>query len=113
MNSGSAPQSVQQDQAWWRRFGRRNLCYIALVVLLIPFGMALQGSGADAVHGGHGIWTAFLVWCIGSLAYFVVNAVLLVSALARDQPVAKPLIACALPFGVLGGVLLAESLVIL
>jgi hypothetical protein len=42
-----------------------------------------------------------MIWGVGSLAFFVVNAVLLVFALVRSQPVAKAFVACALPVGLI------------
>jgi hypothetical protein len=86
---------------WWKRFGRRNLAYIAFVVLLIPFGIALEASGPGGPDRGGGVGAAVMIWGIGSLAFFVVNAVLLVFALVRSQPAAKAFVACALPSGLI------------
>ena len=38
-----------------------------------------------------------MLWGIVSLAFFAVNAALLVFALVKGQPAAKPFIACVLP----------------
>jgi hypothetical protein len=37
--------------SWWRRLGRRNLIYVAFVVLLIPFGVAMEAAGFDTPEG--------------------------------------------------------------
>jgi hypothetical protein len=85
----------------WKQFGRRNIAYIAFVVLLIPFGIALEASGPGGPDRGGGVGAALMIWGVGSLAFFVVNAVLLVFALVRSQPVAKAFVACALPVGLI------------
>ena len=68
---------------WWRRFGRRNLGYIAFVVLVIPFGIALEASGPGGPDRGGGVGAALMLWGIVSLAFFAVNAALLVFALRK------------------------------
>jgi len=108
-----AVQSIQSPGLWWKRVGRRNIGYVAFVVLLIPFGIALEVSGPGGPDRGGGIMSALMLWGIGSLGFFVVNVVLLFLALARGQPAAKPLIACALPVGIVVGSLLLESVILM
>ena len=95
---------------WWRRFGRRNLGYIAFVVLLIPFGIALEASGPGGPDRGGGVMAALMLWGVESLAFFAVNTVLLVVALIKGWPPGKPLIACAMPIAVLVGSLMLTGL---
>jgi hypothetical protein len=91
------PGPILPTLRWWSRFGRRDLGHIVFVVLLIPFGIALEASGPGGPDRGGGVGAALMLWGIVSLAFFVVNAALLVLALVKWQPAAKPFIACALP----------------
>jgi hypothetical protein len=105
-------QSASARPAWWRRFGRRNLAYVAFVVLLIPFGMVLEATGPTGPDRGGGVMAALMLWGSGSLVFFVVNVILLVVALTIGRPAAKPAIACALPFAIIIGVLLSQSIMV-
>jgi hypothetical protein len=71
--------------------------------------MALEASGPHGPDRGGGIMAALMLWVIGSIAFFVVNAVLLVIALAKGRPAGKPLIACALPVAVIVGTMMLEG----
>jgi hypothetical protein len=104
-----AARSTQARPAWWRRFGRRNLAYIAFVALLVPLGMVLEATGPAGPDRGGGVWTALLLWVIGSIAFFVVNAMLMMIALAKGRPAGKPAIACALPVAVIVGTMILEG----
>jgi hypothetical protein len=107
-----AAQSTPARPTWWRRFGRRNIAYAAFVVLLVPFGMVLEATGPTGPDRGGGIMAALMLWGIGSLAFFVVNAILLVVALVKGRPAAKPAIACALPFAIIVGVPMSQSIML-
>jgi hypothetical protein len=96
--------------AWWRRVGRRNLAYVAFVVSLVPIGMILEGSGPGGPDRGGGIMAALLLGGIGSVAFILVNAVLVVVALVQGQAVKKPLFACVVPIAVIGGILMFENI---
>ena len=61
--SGTAPTS------WWRRFGRRNWAYLAFVVLLVPFGIALEASGPGGPDRGGGVAAALMLGGIGTALY--------------------------------------------
>ncbi len=52
---------------------------------------------------------ALIVCGVGSIAFLLVNALLLVAGLAKGHAVGKPLIACALSFAVISGILTFES----
>jgi hypothetical protein len=101
--SGTAPTS------WWRRFGRRNWAYLAFVALLVPFGIALEASGPGGPDRGGGVAAALMLGGIGTALFFVINAVLLIIALLKNQPAAKPAIACALPIAIVFGMFLLEE----
>ena len=113
MSQLQTSRSVQARAAWWRRFGRRNLAYVAFVVLLVPFGMVLEASGPGGPDRGGGISAALMMWAIGSAAFFIVNVVLLVVALAKGRPPVKPLIGCALPIAIIVGTLMSEDIVVI
>ncbi len=98
--------------AWWRRFGRRNIAYIAFVILLVPFGIALEASGPQGPDRGGGVAAALMLGGIGTAAFFIVNAILLIVALVGNRPAAKPAIACALPIAIVLGMLLLEELTV-
>ena len=104
--SGTAPIS------WWRRFGRRNWAYLAFVVLLVPFGIALEASGPGGPDRGGGVAAALMLGGIGTALFFLINAVLLIIALVKKQPAGKPAIACALPIAIVLGMLLLEALTV-
>ena len=96
----------------WRRFGRRNIAYIAFVILLVPFGMALEASGPGGPDRGGGVAAALMLGGIGTAVFFVVNAILLIVALVKNRPAAKPAIACALPIAIVLGMLLLEEITV-
>jgi hypothetical protein len=97
---------------WWRRFGRRNIAYLIFLMLLVPFGIALEASGPRGPDSGGGVGAAVLLGGLASAAYLAVNAVLAVVALIRGRPLAKPLIACALPIAIVLLMLLLEDLTV-
>jgi hypothetical protein len=98
--------------SWWRRFGRRNWLYLAFVILLIPFGIALEASGPGGPNRGGGVAAALMLGGIGTALFFVVNAALLIIALVKKRPAGKPAIACALPIAIVLGMLLLEELTV-
>ena len=104
--SGTVPTS------WWRRFGGRNWAYLAFVALLVPFGIALEASGPGGPDRGGGVAAALMLGGIGTALFFAINAVLLIIALVKNQPAAKPAIACALPIAIVLGMLLLEALTV-
>ena len=97
---------------WIRRLGRRNIGYILFVVLLIPLGIAMEASGPHGPDAGGGIMSALLLWGIASAVFFVANAALAIAALVKGRPPGKPLIACALPIGIVIGALLLEEITV-
>ena len=96
----------------WRRFGYRNIAYLAFLVLLIPFGIALEASGPAGPDRGGGVGAAVMMGGIGTLLFFIANAVLLLIALIKRRPARIPLIACALPVAIVVFMLLLEELTV-
>ena len=88
--------------ASWLRFGQRNILYIGFVVLLVPFGMALDGPQPSGTPGPGGIAFAMMLYVAVSAGFFLINAGLVVFDLANGRRAAKALIGCALPvlFGI-------------
>jgi hypothetical protein len=84
---------------WPKRFGYRNIAYLASIPLLIVLAVTLEASGAQGPDARGAGGAAVLIWGIGSTVFFLVNAVLAIIALVRGQPAAKPAIACAMPLG--------------
>ena len=88
---------MDRIQEWAALIGRRNIAYVVFVSLLVPFGMLLEASGPKGPDSGGGIMAAMILWSMVSLIFFIANAGLLISSLARGRSAMKPLIACALP----------------
>ena len=88
-------------ESWVRRFGRRNVAYILFVVAVIGFAIALEARDPAAPDDSGGVGLALMLWSAGSLAFFVVNAVLVAVAVANRRSPRKALIACALPTGLI------------
>jgi hypothetical protein len=65
--------------------------------LLVPFGMLMEAAGPQGPDSGGGIMAAIILWGVVSLIFFIANAGLLISSVARGRSAMKPLIACALP----------------
>jgi hypothetical protein len=88
--------------ASWLKFGQRNILYIGFVALSVPFGMALDGPRPAGTQSLGGIAFALMVCGAVSVAFFLINAGLVVVDLAKGRRVAKALIGCALPlaFGI-------------
>lgn len=103
-NGGDAPPT------WLQSVGRRNLAYIAFVVILIPVANLLEASGPRGPDAGGGIMLGIILWALVSLVFFVVNAILLFVALAKQRPFQKPLVACLLPIAVIVATVMAEEL---
>jgi hypothetical protein len=99
-------------ERWWRRFGWRNWAYLAFVILLVPFGIALEASGPSGPDHGGGLAAALIIGGIGTGLFFLVNLVLLIVALAKNRPAGKPAIACALPIAIILGTFLLEELTV-
>ena len=89
--------SVDRVREWAALIGRRNIAYVVFVSLLVPFGMLMEAAGPQGPDSGGGIMAAIILWGVVSLIFFIANAGLLISSLARGRPAMKPLIACALP----------------
>src|SRR5690606_30816480 len=104
------PPTNPPPATWLSRWGRRNLAYVAFVAILITAANALEASGPQGPDSGGGIMFGLIVWGLVSLIFFVVNAILLIVALARDGNALKPFIACLLPVLVIVGVLVTEDL---
>lgn len=94
------------------RFGQRNVLYLGFVVLLVPFGLALDGRRPPGTESLGGIAFAFMLCIAVSMGFFVLNASLVVAAAARRRHSAKAAIGCVLPvvFGI--GAILARTLVL-
>ena len=88
---------MDRIQEWVAFVGRRNIAYVVFVSLLVPFGMLLDAAGPRGPDSGGGIMAAMILWSMVSLIFFIANAGLLISSLARGRSAMKPLIACALP----------------
>ena len=88
---------MDRVREWAALIGRRNIAYVVFVSLLVPFGMLLEASGPKGPDSGGGIMAAMILWSVVSLIFFIANAGLLISSLARGRSATKPLIACALP----------------
>lgn len=95
---------------WLQRGGRRNVAYVVFVAILIPVANALEASGPQGPDSGGGIMLGLIVWGLVSLGFFLVNAILLIAALAKSGEALKPFIACLLPVLVIAGVLVTEDL---
>jgi hypothetical protein len=98
----AVPESTQGSsmdliQEWAALIGRRNIAYVVFVSLLAPFGMLMEAAGTQGPDSGGGIMAAIILWGVVSLIFFIANAGLLISSLARGRSAMKPLIACALP----------------
>ena len=92
------------------RVGRRNIGYIIFVVLLIPLALLLEENGPSGPDAGGGIMFGLIVWALVSVAFFVINLILLIRDLARQRPAAKAFIACALPILAIVGTLVVEDI---
>ena len=97
---------------WINRFGRRNIAYILFVILLIPFGVAMEASGPRGPDAGGGIMFALILWGIVSALFVLANAVLVIAALVKGRPPGKALIGCALPIAIVIGALLLEAITV-
>ncbi|TDQ84617.1 hypothetical protein A8950_1176 [Dongia mobilis] len=95
---------------WVQSVGRRNLAYIAFVILLIPLANILEANGPQGPDAGGGIMLGIIVWALVSLVFFGVNLVLLFIALAKQREFHKPLVACLLPIAVIVATVMAEEL---
>lgn len=104
------PQTNPPAPNWLRRWGRRNLAYIAFVAVLIPAANVLEASGPQGPDSGGGMMLGLIVWALVSLVFFVWNAILLIAALVRNGNALKPFIACLLPILIIVGVLVTEDL---
>jgi hypothetical protein len=88
---------VDRIQKWGALVGRRNIAYVVFVSLLVPFGALMEAAGPQGPDAGGGIMAAIILWSVVSLIFFIANAGLVISSLARGRPAMKSLIACALP----------------
>jgi hypothetical protein len=88
---------VDRVREWAALIGRRNIAYVVFVSLLGPFGIVMEATGPQGPDSGGGIMAAIMLWSVVSLIFFIANAGLAISSLARGRSATKPLIACALP----------------
>ena len=63
--------------------GRRNIAYVAFVIILVPTALLLEAGGPSGPDAGGGIMLGIIVWALVSLVFFLVNAVQLIIALAK------------------------------
>lgn len=97
---------------WMEKVGRRNLAYVAFVLVLLPIALLLEAGGPNGPDAGGGMMFGMIVWALVSLVFFLVNVVLLIRALAKGLPAKKPFIACLLPVLLIVGTLLAEDIML-
>ena len=88
---------MDRVREWAALIGRRNIAYGSLSLCWSPFGMLLEAADPKGPDAGGGITAAIILWSVVSLIFFIANAGLLCSSLARGRSATKPLIACALP----------------
>jgi hypothetical protein len=88
---------VDRVREWAALIGRRNIAYVVFVSLLVPFGRLMEAAGPQGPDSGGGIMAAIILWGVVSLVFFIANAGLLISSVARGRSAIKPLIAYALP----------------
>jgi hypothetical protein len=81
------------------RLGRRNILYVLFVLLTIGSAILVETTGAGGTEGPRLVATLIWFWGIGSIGFFVVNAVLLMLAVVKGVSPRKAAIACALPTG--------------
>jgi len=106
----SEPEPASPPTPWYRLLGRRNLAYAAFTVLLIPAAIWLESTGPRGPDSGGGIMAGLMLWGLASLAFFAVNAVLAVVAIVKGRPLAKPLLACALPLLIIAATMILQDL---
>ena len=99
--SAPAPKGPTAREPWLRRFGRRNLGFLLFTVVTIASGIALEATGPGGPDRGGGVGGALLIWGLGSISFFAVNAVLVAYDITRHRSPRKALIACVLPAGIL------------
>jgi hypothetical protein len=80
-----------------RRFGYRNLAYLAFVAALFPLAFALDAGQIGDPEDGAGLGIVLALWAVVSVAFFAVNAVLAVIAGANGRPLGRVMIAYNLP----------------
>lgn len=97
---------------WIKRIGRRNICYVVFVAVLMPLSWALEESGPSGPDAGGGVMLGLIVWALVSVVFFLWNLVLLIRDLSRGVPAAKAFIACALPIAIIVGTLVVEDIVV-
>ena len=95
---------------WAVQLGYRNIAYAVFIAVLFPFAMLVEAGGPHGPDSGSGVVTAIMLWAAVSLVFFLVNAVLLIIALAKGRSPVKSLIACALPISCIVLPVVAEPL---
>lgn len=105
-------QAPERARNWVAKVGRRNLAYVAFVVILVPLANLLEAGGPGGPDAGGGIMLGMILWALASLAFFVINLILLIRALAKNLPAVKPFIACLLPVLLIVGTLAAEDIML-
>ncbi len=95
-------EAVDLTPTSWLKFGQRNILYIGFVALLLPLGMALDGRRPAGTQSLGGLTFVLTLCAAVSVAFFVLNAGLVVVDLAKGRRIVKALIGCALPlvFGI-------------
>lgn len=107
--SMQVPLSPAPRGSWVRRFGRRNVGYILFVIAMIGLAIAIEGRDPATPEESAGVGLAIMVWGAGSVGFFVINAVFVAMDLANHRSPRKAAIACALPIGLmLGLIILAQ-----
>ena len=103
---------VDLTPASWLKFGQRNILYIGFVVLMVPFGMALDGRRPAGTQSLGGFAFALMLCLAVSAGFFLINAGLVVVDLTKGRRVAKALIGCALPLAFGAGAFVVGRLVL-
>lgn len=101
-SSGSRSEALPPaPESWVRRFGRRNVAYILFVLLTFGGAALFDATGSGVEEASQLVAAAIWFWSIGSIGFFVVNAILLIFTVVRGGSRRKAAIACGLPIGLM------------
>jgi hypothetical protein len=76
---------MDRIQEWAALIGRRNIAFVVFVSLLVPFGMLMEAADPQVPDACGGIMAAIILSSVVSLIFFIANAGLLISSLARGR----------------------------
>jgi hypothetical protein len=109
-HGGDDEEPADLTPASWLKFGQRNILYIGFMVLLLPFGLALEGRRPAGTQSLGGLAFALMLCAAVSVGFFLINVGLVVVDLAKGRRAAKALIGCALPVVIGLGALVVRRL---